>query len=71
MNATSMLELCNRYLDNPQFREQMRQDPEGAAESTGLTFDKEDRESIRNFDWGPKGEEEMLQERLSKGRTFN
>ena len=66
MNLTNMATLCNRYLDDPQFRERMRQDPEGTAESTGLTFDEEDRESIRNFDWGPKGEEELM-ERTSKG----
>jgi hypothetical protein len=66
-----MATLCNRYLDDPQFREQMRQDPEGVAVSTGLTFDEEDRRSIRNFDWGPSSEEQMLKERISKGRTFN
>jgi hypothetical protein len=66
MNLTSMHELCNRYLDDSQFREQMRQDPVGTAQSTGLAFDDEDRESIRNWDWGPSGEE-VLRERTSKG----
>jgi hypothetical protein len=65
MNPSSMMELANRYLDDPQFREQMRQDPEGTAESTGLTFDEEDRQSIRNWEWGPSGEE-ALKERISK-----
>jgi hypothetical protein len=65
MNPTSMMELANRYLNEPQFREQMRQDPEGTAESTGLTFDDEDRQSIRNWEWGPSGEG-ALKERMSK-----
>jgi hypothetical protein len=70
MNPTSMLELANRYLNDPQFKEQMRQDPEGTAQSTGLEFDDEDRQAIRNSDWGPSGEEE-LRERISKGIGTN
>ena len=65
MNPSSVIELANRYLDDPQFREQMRQDPEGTAESTGLTLDEEDRQSIRNWEWGPSGEE-ALKEPMSK-----
>ena len=70
MNPTSMLELANRYLDDPQFREQMRQDPEGTAQSTGLKFDDEDRQAIRDSDWGASGEE-YLRERISKGIPVN
>ena len=69
MNLMNMATLCNRYLEDPQFRERMRQDPEGTAEGTGLEFDEEDRESIRNWDWGPSGEE-VLMERSSKGLTL-
>jgi hypothetical protein len=65
MNPSSMMELLDRYLNDPQFKEQMRQDPEGTAQSTGLTFDDEDLQSIRNWDWGPSGEEH-LKERMSK-----
>ena len=49
MNPTSMLELANRYLNDPQFKEQMRQDPERTAQSTGLELDDEDRQSIRSW----------------------
>ncbi len=70
MNPTNMLELANRFLNDPQFKEQMRQDPEGTAESTGLEFDEEDRQTIRNSDWGPSGEEN-LKERISKGLALN
>jgi hypothetical protein len=65
MNPTSMMELCNRFLNDPQFKEQMRQDPLGTAERTGLSFDDEDRQSIKNWDWGPSGEE-ALKERIAK-----
>jgi hypothetical protein len=70
MNPTSMLELANRYLNDPQFKERMRKDPEGTAQSTGLKFDDEDRQSIRNSNWSSSGEEE-LKERISKGIALN
>ncbi len=70
MNPTSMLELANRYLNDPQFKEQMRQDPEGTAQSTGLKFDAEDRQAIRDWDMSSSGEEE-LKERISKGVGIN
>jgi hypothetical protein len=70
MNPTSMLKIADRYLNDPQFKEQMRRDPEGTAESTGLKLDDEDRQSIRNSDWGSSGEE-YLKERISKGLYVN
>lgn len=63
MNPTSMMELANRFLNDPQFKEQMRQDPLGTAERTGLSFDDEDRHSIKNWDWGSSGEG-VLKERI-------
>ncbi len=66
MNPTSMLELADRYLNDPKFKEQMRQDPEGTAQSTGLTLDDEDRQSIREWDMSSSGDEQ-LKERISKG----
>jgi hypothetical protein len=70
MNPTSMLKIADRYLNDPQFKEQMRQDPEGTAESTGLKLDDEDRQSIRDWDMSSSGDEE-LKERISKGVGVN
>ena len=70
MNPTSMLELADRYLNDPKFKEQMRQDPEGTAESTGLKLDDEDRQSIREWDMSSSGDEQ-LKERISKGMAIN
>ena len=70
MNPTSMLKLADRYLNDPHFKEQMRQDPEGTAERTGLNFDDEDRQSIRSWDMSSSGDEE-LRERISKGVAVN
>jgi hypothetical protein len=70
MNPTSMLELADRYLNDPQFKEQMRNDPEGTAERTGLKFDDEDRKSIRSWDMSSSGDEE-LRDRMSKSLPLN
>ena len=70
MNPTSMLELANRYLNDPQFEERMRQDPEGTAESSGLELDDEDLQSIRDWDMSSSGDEQ-LKERISKGIAVN
>jgi hypothetical protein len=70
MNPTSMLELADRYLNDPQFKERMRKDPEGTAQSTGLKLDDEDRQSIREWDMSSSGDEE-LRERFSKGLALN
>jgi hypothetical protein len=65
-----MLELADRYLNDPQFKERMRKDPEGPAQSTGLKLDDEDRQSIRDWDMSSSGDEE-LKERISKGFGVN
>jgi hypothetical protein len=70
MNPTSMLKLADRYLNDPQFKEQMRQDPEGTADSTGLKLDDEDRQTIRSWDMSSSGDEQ-LKDRISKGIGVN
>jgi hypothetical protein len=51
-------------MNDPAFREQMRQDPEGTAKSTGLELDEEDRQALRSVDWSQS--DEQLKERVSK-----
>jgi hypothetical protein len=70
MNPSSMLELADRYLNAPHFKERMRKDPEGTAESTGLKLDDVDRRSIRSWEMSSSGEEQ-LEERISKGMGVN
>ena len=70
MNPTSMLELADRYLNDPKFKDRMRKDPEGTAQSTGLELDDEDRQSIRDWDMSSSGDEQ-LKERISKGVGMN
>ena len=63
-NPESMQQLADRFVNDTEFRERMRQDPEGAAESSGLPLDEEDKQALRSIDWS--GSDEQLKERVSK-----
>ena len=64
-NQEAMQQLADRFMNDADFREQMRQDPEGAAERSGYQLDEEDRQALRSVDWS--GSDEELKERMSKG----
>ncbi len=49
-NPESMQKLADRFVEDPEFREQMKRDPEGAAERSGLHLDDEDRQALRSID---------------------
>jgi hypothetical protein len=70
MNHRTHLHLTDRYLYAENFRQQMRQDPIGTAESTGLPLDDEDREAIRNWDMNPENDQ-VLKERIAFFGTNN
>ncbi len=59
-----MQQLADRFMNDESFREEMRQDPEGAAERSGLQLDEEDKQALRSIDWS--GSDEQLKERVSK-----
>ena len=65
-NPESMQQLVDRFINDATFREEMRRDPERAAERSGLPLDEEDRQALRSMDWS--GSDEQLKERVSKGR---
>lgn len=64
----AMQQLADRFVNDPEFRERMRQDPEAAAEREGLALDEEDRQALRSVDWG--GSDEELKERVSKAANW-
>ena len=64
-NQEAMQQLADRFMNDAQFREEMRQDPEGAAERSGYELDEEDKQALKSIDWG--GSDEELKERVSKG----
>jgi hypothetical protein len=63
-NPESMQQLTDRFMNDADFREEMRRDPEGAAERSGLALDDEDKQALRSIDWS--GSNEELKERVSK-----
>jgi hypothetical protein len=63
-NLESMQQLADRFMNDAQFREEMKQDPEGAAERSGFQLDDEDKQALRSIDWS--GSDEELKERVSK-----
>jgi hypothetical protein len=63
-NQEAMQQLTDRFMNDADFREQMQQDPEGAAERSGYQLDEEDRQALRSVDWS--GSDEQLNERVSK-----
>ena len=63
-NQEAMQQLTDRFMNDADFREEMRQDPEGAAERSGYALDDEDRQALKSVDWG--GSDEALKERASK-----
>ena len=63
-NQEAMQQLADRFMNDADFREEMRKDPEGAAERSGYALDEEDRQALRSVDWS--GSDEELNERVSK-----
>jgi hypothetical protein len=63
-NPESMQQLADRFMNDAQFREEMRQDPEGTAEREGFALDEEDRQALSSVDWG--GSDQELNDRVSK-----
>ena len=67
-NPESMQQLADKFMNDAAFREQMRQDPEGAAERSGYQLDDEDKQALNSVDWS--GTDEQLNERVSKMRSW-
>ncbi len=67
-NPEAMRKLADRFMSDAQFREEMKQDPEGAAERSGLPLDEEDKQALRSVDWS--GSDEQLNERVSKAMRW-
>jgi len=59
-----MQQLADKFLNDADFRERMKQDPEGAAERSGLALDDEDKQALKSIDWNSSDQE--LNERVSK-----
>lgn len=63
-NHEAIQRLADRYVSDPEFRQVMARDPEGAAQSSGVTLDDATRQAIKGVDWAGFGE--GLSSRVSK-----
>jgi hypothetical protein len=63
-NPETMQQLAERFMNDAQFREEMQQDPEGAAQRSGYQLDEEDKQALKSVDWS--GSDEQLNDRVSK-----
>lgn len=67
-NQEAMQKLTDRFMEDADFRERMKQDPEGTAKSEGLQLDEEDKQALQSVDWSLS--DEQLKERVSQRRLF-
>ena len=67
-NPEAMQQLTDKFMNDPDFREQMRQDPEGTAEAQGFQLDEEDRQALQSVDWSQS--DEQLKQRVSKRMLY-
>lgn len=67
-NQEAMQQLTDRFMEDPDFRERMKQDPEGAAQSEGIELDEEDKQALQSVDWSLS--DEQLKERVSQRRMW-
>ena len=57
MSQVGVEELIDRFTNEPAFREQMRQDPEGAVRTAGVELDEEEWAALRAVNWRASDEE--------------
>ena len=67
-NQQAMQQLTDRFMNDAGFREEMKQDPEGAAQREGFALDEEDRQALKSVDWS--GSDEELNQRVSKAYSI-
>ncbi len=61
-NHEAMQRIADRYVNDPEFRAQMSQDPEGTVSRSGVRLDDATRQMLRTVEWG----DAMLSQRVSK-----
>lgn len=51
MSRQALEQLVQRWTDDPEFREAVQHDPEGAVERAGFRLDEHERAIVRDTDW--------------------
>ena len=64
MSRQAVEELMDRWMNEPAFRAEIRQDPEGTVRRSGAELDEDEWAALRSIDWSLPDEE--LRARASK-----
>jgi hypothetical protein len=64
MSREGLLQLVDRWVNEPAFRAELRADPEAAVRNSGVELSEQEMSALRNVDWSLSDEE--LESRVSK-----
>lgn len=64
MSQSTINNLVDRWLSDPDFRQALRSDPRAAVETSGYTLDPDEWAALDAIDWNLS--DEQLQARVSK-----
>lgn len=64
MSREAFKEIVDKWMNDPQFRSEVRKDPEGAVSRTGESFTAEEKMALKKIDWSLSDEE--LKTRVNK-----
>lgn len=64
MSSDGMKKLMDRIVSDPNFKQQLRTDPDGAIQRGGFDLTEEEHTAVSGVDWTLP--DDQLQERLSK-----
>ncbi len=64
MSRQAVETLMDRWLNEPEFREALRQNPEGAVRQAGVELSEEEWAALRSVDWTLP--DDQLQARVSR-----
>ncbi len=65
MSRQAVEQLMDRWMNEPNFRDEIRRNPEGTVRRMNLELDEDEWAALRNMDWTLPDEE--LQARANKG----
>jgi hypothetical protein len=64
MGKEAVRQLMDLWINDPNFRNKLKKNPDAAAREAGITLTKEERAALQNVDWSLSDKE--LQVRASK-----
>jgi hypothetical protein len=64
METNGLAAVMDRFTNDETFREEMKNDPEGAIQRGGFDLDASEWDTVKNMDWSLPGED--LDDRVNK-----